>query len=348
MNIELVDLYKQISTCVLFWVTMLKIGVIGIGSMGKNHARVCSEIEEVKLVGVSDTEKTLAENIAGRFDTKAFVNYKKLVSEVDAAIIATPTVFHHKIAMDLLNDGKHVLIEKPICDSVKKARELVKKAERDGLTLAVGHIERHNPVVKFVKEELNNGQFGELITLSSKRVSNFPGRIRDVGVIFDFGVHDIDVMRYLAGEVTSVYAKAGKFNKNIAYEDHANIVLNFENGICGIIEVNWLTPIKIRKLFLTCSDRSVEADYISQSVTISSSSFNQINETDLYNVPIQHNINQVSLEKREPLRNEIEDFINAIKHKNHPLATGEDGLMSLKIAEAATCSYKNREEVKIA
>jgi len=154
-------------------------------------------------------------------------------------------------------------------------------------------------------------------------------------------------MRYLAGEVKSVYARAGRFNKKIDYEDHANIVLNFENGICGIVEVNWLTPMKIRKLFLTCSENFVEVDYINQSVTTSSSLFKQINETDLYRTPIQYNVNTVTLEKREPLRNEIEDFVNSIKNNKKPLATGEDGFMALKIAEAATQSCKHGEEVTI-
>jgi len=309
---------------------MLKIGVIGTGSMGKNHARVCSELENVELVGIADKNIDTAKKIAERFDVQSFVDYKELINIVDAVIVATPTITHHDISMDLLNNGKHVLVEKPVCNNVENAEALSRKAEEAGLVLAVGHIERHNPVVKFVKESMDNKKFGELITITSKRVSNFPGRIKDVGVIFDFGVHDIDVMRYLAGNIESVYARAGKFN-NIDYEDHANIVLNFENGICGIVEVNWLTPTKIRKLFLTCSETFVEADYINQAVTMSSSSFNQVDEMDLYQVPIQYNINQVALEKREPLKNEIEDFVSAIKSGKKPLVTGEDGLMALKV-----------------
>ena len=326
---------------------MLKIGVIGIGSMGKNHARVCSELEQIELVGIADANRETANKVAEKLDTKAFLNYKELLQEVDAAIIATPTITHHDIAMDFLNNGKHILVEKPICDSAEKAQILTKKAEETGLMLAVGHIERHNPAVKFVKEAMQNKKFGELITITSKRVSNFPGRIKDVGVIFDFGVHDIDVMRYLAGNVESVYARAGKFNKNIAHEDYANVVLNFENGVCGIVEVNWLTPTKIRKLFLTYSKNFVEADYMNQTVTISSSSFKQIDEMDLFRVPIEYNTNQIALEKREPLRNEIEDFVTAIQQNKQPLATGNDGLLALKIVEAATQSYKKGEEVKI-
>ena len=142
---------------------------------------------------------------------------------VDAVIIATPTLTHFDISNSALSLGKHVLVEKPICDTIKNAENMVKKAESENLVLATGHIERHNPVVSFVKEGIQKERFGDIISLSSKRVSNFPGRIRDVGVIFDFGIHDIDVMRFLSGEVTSVYARAGMYTKNITHEDHANI-----------------------------------------------------------------------------------------------------------------------------
>jgi len=326
---------------------MLKIGVIGIGSMGKNHARVCSELKNVELVGIADIDRTTVQKVAEKFNTKAFYDYKELLPKIDAAIVATPTFTHYKIAMDLLNKGKHVLVEKPICDSVEKAEELVKKAEEENLVLAVGHIERHNPVARFIKDSMDKKRFGDLITLSSKRVSNLPSRIKDVGVILDFGIHDIDIMRYLVGEAESVYARAGIFNRDMDYEDHANITLNFKDGVIGIVEVNWLTPMKIRKLFLTCSKNFVEADYISQSITISSSTFKQINEMDLYNVPIQYNINQIALERKEPLRNEIEDFVNAIENNKKPLATGEDGLMALKIATAAIQSYRKDEVIDI-
>lgn len=326
---------------------MIKLGVIGIGSMGKNHVRVCSEIDNIELVGIADIDKTAVQKVAERFDISAFFDYKELIQKLDAVVVSTPTKFHYSIVLDALNEGKHILVEKPMCDDVKKAEELVKKAKKEKLVLAVGHIERHNPAVKFVQVSIKNKQFGELITLASKRVSNFPGRIRDTGVIFDLGIHDIDVMRFLAGNITSVYARTGRFTKTIDFEDHANIVLNFENGICGVVEVNWLTPMKVRKLFLTCSKNFVEVDYTSQTVTISSSSFKTLDEMDLYRTPLDYNINQVALEKKEPLRNEIEDFISAIEKGDKPLASGEDGVMAIRIAQAAVESSKIGKEVKL-
>ena len=326
---------------------MLKIGVIGVGSMGKNHARVCSELENVDLVGVVDTDRTTAKKIADIFNTNAFFDYKEIIPKIDAAIVATPTSTHYKIAMDLLDEGRHVLVEKPICSSIKEAEELVKKAEEEDLVLAVGHIERHNPAVRFVRDMANRKEFGEIISLSSKRVSNLPTRIRDVGVILDFGVHDIDVMRFLVGDIESVYARAGRFNKDIKYEDHANIVLNFKNGVTGILEVNWLTPMKVRKLFLTCSKNFVEVDYMRQLVIISSSTFREMDEINLYNVPIQYNIHQITLERKEPLKNEITDFVEAIMRSREPLATGVDGLMALKVAKAAEKSFKTGDVIRL-
>ncbi len=315
--------------------------------MGKNHARVCTELDEVELAGIFDENKETARVIANRLGVAAYDSYQDLTRHVDAVIIATPTVTHYPIAEDCLSRGLHVLVEKPICDTVEHAKHLTQQANDQELVLAVGHIERHNPTVGFVKEALSANQFGDLITIASKRVSNFPGRIRDVGVILDFGVHDIDVMRYLAGEVISVYARGGQFTETIHHEDYATILLNFKNGLSGVLEMNWLTPMRIRKLFLTCSQAFVEADYMNQSVTVSSSSYKDVNEMDLYQVPISYNINEVALEKREPLKNEIADFAHAITQKKPALATGQDGMRALQIAQAATKSYHEKQEVTI-
>ena len=318
----------------------MKIGIIGIGSMGKNHVRVCSEIDDIEIIGISDLNQSV-NKIAEKFETKFFLDYKKMIPKTDAVIIATPTSTHHEISLNCLNNKKHVLIEKPICDNIEKTKELINESEKNDVVLSVGHIERHNPVVKFIKELLNNNKFGKLITITSKRVSNYPSRIKDTGVIFDLGIHDIDVMIYLAGKVKLIYANAGKIN-NKQFEDHANIMMTFENKVCGIIEVNWLTPMKIRKLFLTCSEKFVEMDYINQSVKISSSSFHNVNDSNLFEIPMQYNTDEIVLKKREPLKNEIEDFIDSIKNNRKPLVTGYDGLESIKIAQSAIKSYKQK------
>ena len=177
---------------------MLRVGVIGVGSMGQNHARVFSEMAD--LVGVVDKDRETGKIVAERFNTESFENYEDLLRKgVDAVSIATPTALHYQVSKDAIESGVHVLVEKPMCSTIEEAEKLVGLAESAGLTLAVGHIERHNPVVDFAKKGIRDGRYGDVITISARRVSSLPTRIRDVGVILDLGIHDIDVMRYLLG-----------------------------------------------------------------------------------------------------------------------------------------------------
>ncbi|MFA5772715.1 MAG: Gfo/Idh/MocA family oxidoreductase [Thermoplasmata archaeon] len=324
---------------------MVGVGVIGIGAMGQNHARIYSEL--ANLVGVADVDQQKAMATAKRTHTKSFSNYEELLSlpELDAVTIATPTVTHFEVAKKAMERGKHVLIEKPICNSVKEAENLIKLAEDAGVVLSVGHIERHNPVVIFTKDMLSKNQFGELISISSRRVSSFPARIRDVGVILDLGIHDIDVQRYMTGsEIESIYALAGRNGKNdlTKFEECANILLNFENGVSGFIEVNWLTPMKVRRTSLTCSEKFVELDYMTQSLQVSSSAPMDFEESNLFHIPQRYDIRRMSLSLQEPLKNEILDFLNSIKNKRKPLVTAMDGLRAIQAARAAVKSYKEK------
>ncbi len=324
---------------------MLKVGVIGVGSMGQNHARIYSEI--AGLAGVADMDRNIAKKVGERYNTKCYTDYKRLLKNVDAVSIAVPTVLHYKVAMDAIRTGKHVLLEKPICGSVIDAEKLIQRADEQGVVLAVGHIERHNPVVRFAKEALKKKRFGNVISIAARRVSSFPSRIKDVGVILDMGIHDIDVIRYLAdSEIKTVYALAGSTG-NVKFDDHANILLSFNNNISGFVEINWLTPMKVRTLSLTCSKNFVEADYMKQSVKVSSSKLVDYNVRDLFKTSFQFDERELFLKKEEPLKNEITDFLNAVKKKTKPLVTGEDGLTALKIAEAAIKSYKKGKVIKI-
>jgi UDP-N-acetylglucosamine 3-dehydrogenase len=229
---------------------MLRTGVIGVGSMGQNHARIYSEL--AYLTGVADLDRNMVKKVAERYSTKYYTDYKKLLKNVDAVSIAVPTVLHYKVAMDAISAGKHVLIEKPICNNIMDGKKLIQRADEQGVVLSIGHIERHNPVVRFIKEALKKKRFGSVVSIAARRVSSFPSRIKDVGVILDIGIHDIDVIRYLAGsEIKTVYALAGKTG-NTKFDDHANILLSFNNNISGFIEINWLTPMKVRNLSLTC------------------------------------------------------------------------------------------------
>ncbi len=324
----------------------ISVGVIGVGSMGRNHARVYSDIGV--LDAISDVDFKTVSELAEKFGAKAYEDYHELLaSDIEAVSIATPTLTHFQIAMDAIKAGKHVLIEKPICSTIEESQTLINAAKEADLTLAVGLIERHNPVVKFGKEAIQSKKFGDVVTITARRVSSFPARIRDVGVVMDLGVHDIDALRYLIGSpIKSVYALGGK-HANDVFEDHANILLDFEDGTTGFIEINWLTPMKVRKLSLTCTKNFVELDYITQSARISSSQVRAFDNSDMSHIPLEFDIRDISLRKKEPLMNELVDFLEAIRDKREPLVSGEDGLETIKVCQAAIESVKSGRKIDL-
>jgi UDP-N-acetylglucosamine 3-dehydrogenase len=249
--------------------------------------------------------------------------------------------------MEALRAGKHVLLEKPMSGSSALLVEITDLAKSQNLVLAGGFVERHNPVVGFAKQSLSAGEYGDIITAATRRVSSMPSRIRDVGVVMDLGVHDIDVVQYVVGaKARSVYMLGGK-GKDMKYEDHANILIEFEGGTTGFIEVNWLTPMKVRKLALTCSKNFVEVDYMDQSALVCSSTFKPFESGNLYKVPVEFDIRRIAIKKEEPLKRELKDFLGAIESKKEPLVTGESALETLKIAEAALESMSTGKKVDI-
>ncbi len=325
----------------------MNIGVIGIGSMGRNHARVLSGINS--LGAVLDSNGKLAEEIGERFGVPYFTDLDDfLKSDLDGVTIATPASTHNEIATKVMEHGLDLMVEKPIALNSSKAKELVEKALKEELILAVGMIERHNPVISTAKTLLKDGDVGDVITMSSKRVSSFPARVSDMGVIMDLAIHDLDVMRYLSeNEIKSVYTSGGPSNNSTGHEDHANILIQFENGIDGLLEVNWLTPHKVRNLWITCSKEYIEIDYIDQTMVISSSQLLEYDVSNLFDIPLEHNIRKYSVKRQEPLRRELQDFIDSIKERRKPLVNGEDGLNSMKVAEAALKSLRQRKKIEL-
>jgi len=262
---------------------MLRAGVIGVGSMGQNHARIYSELGS--LAGVYDAAPDAAKNVAARLGTTAFSSIDELLNAVDAVSICTPTTCHFDAARKAIELGKAVLVEKPFTGDEAQARELCELAEKNKVTLASGFVERFNPVVKATKESLSSGRFGQLVSIGSRRVSSFPSRIRDVGVIKDLAIHDVDVIRYITGlEVRSVYALGGKM-KRTQFEDHANLMMEMDDSVTATLEVNWLTPMKVRKVSLTCSSGFAQMDYMDQSLKFSSSKVQGMDDADMSRDP---------------------------------------------------------------
>jgi UDP-N-acetylglucosamine 3-dehydrogenase len=325
----------------------MRVGVIGVGSMGQNHARILADMGI--LGGVSDISPEASKKVGSKYSVGSFTDYEELLKEdLDAVVIVTPTTTHKKVATDAMAAGKHVLLEKPMTGNSSDLAELVRLASKQSLVLAGGFVERHNPVVDFAKRGVKSGEYGDLITAASRRVSSLPSRIKDVGVVMDLGIHDVDVIQHVVDQdARSVYAIGGR-GKGIAFEDHANILIDFDKGATGFVEVNWLTPMKVRKLALTCSRNFVEVDYMEQSAQVCSSSFKSFESGDLFNVPIEFDLRRIALRKEEPLRRELADFVSAVEKGKAPLVPGESAVKTLKIAEAAlrSLSSGDKEPVK--
>ena len=327
---------------------MYRTAVVGTGIMGMNHARVLGEVS--RLAGICDVNEGAGRAAAKRFAVPAYKSVQEMLGSegIDAVVVATPTVTHKEIALAVIGAGKHVLVEKPLSDNVADARAMAAAAEKAGVVFAVGHIERHNPGVRYAQTAIARGQYGKVITASAKRVSSYPGRISDVGVVVDLAIHDMDIIRYVTGsDVEAVFA-AGGIQSSGRHEDHADIMLMLGNGATGLVEVNWLTPMKIRKLSLTCSQRFVEVDYMNQTVDVSSSTAMDVDTADLSQIPQEHDHRHITLKKQEPLKNELLDFLEAIERKRKPLVGGEDGVEAVRMARAALESIRQRKVIEMA
>lgn len=304
---------------------MIRAGVIGVGAMGQHHVRIYHEMEGVELVGISDVDRKRVEELASQYDTKPFTDYKELLAEgVDAVSIVVPTTLHKQVTMDVLESGANILVEKPVADTIENADSMIKAAREAGRILMVGHIERFNPAVARMKEIINSGLLGKIVSISSRRVGPYNPRIRDVGIIIDLGVHDIDVISYLYGlRVSEVYSIAG--NDIHSQEDHASTILKFKDNRSGVVEINWLTPHKTRELTVVGLQGVAYLDYIDQTVSIHDKEW----------------IREAKVEKGEPLKIELEHFVRSVRKSETPLITGEDGKHALEVALAAIESYKN-------
>ena len=312
---------------------MLKVGVVGLGAMGQHHARIYSQLDCCELVGVVDANAERAKEIGKKYSTDYYSDYYDLLSQVDVVSIAVPTTMHHAVAMEFLREGVHCLVEKPIAFNLREADEMIEAAEKNQVNLAVGHIETFNPAVVKLKQIVDEGILGELLIISTKRVGPFVPRIRDVGIVIDSATHDIGVVKYLLGkQPVSVFSRVGSLQH--PKEDHAIIVLDFM-GTTACIEVNWFTPHKVRTLVATGSEGIAYLDYIEQ-------------EMKVYN---SHDLEVEEIGKEEPLKLEVEDFLQSVVEGREPAVAGVEGREILKIALESSrnnyCTFPQGEIVGV-
>ncbi|AXV39718.1 Gfo/Idh/MocA family protein [Methanobacterium sp. BAmetb5] len=311
----------------------VNVGVVGVGAMGHNHVRVYTRLKNANLLAVSDLMKGTLAEVSKKYNTVGFVDYDNVLKmpEIDAVSVCVPTTYHYEVVMSAIEQGKHVLVEKPIAFTLKEAKDMVKAARKQGVKLATGHVERFNPAVLEAKKLLRDKLIGEVVSVSAKRVGPFPPRIKDVGVTIDLAIHEVDVMAYLMDSpVSKVYAHVGSRLEKCEYEDHAEIMMEFYNNAIGMLEVNWLTPYKKRQLEVTGTDGIISLDYIDQTVEI-----------------FGKNARNVRVPHHEPLMEELDSFLNAIMLDEKPKITGEDGIHALKTVLASMKSAKEKTPIKI-
>ena len=299
----------------------MKVVQIGVGGWGKNHSRVLSEIGV--LSAICDTNSQLAEEFGKKYSVNFYDSFENLLEKekFDAALVCTPTLTHSDITTRLIENKKHVFVEKPMTYLSEDGQNLVDLAKSNNVILTCGYIERFNPAVASVKNFLKSKKYGDLIRLEFYREHRMPQHIKDVGVIYDTSVHDIDTAMWLFDETPEVvFAIAGRINHE--HEDFATITLGFKDNKTATISSNWITPIRVRNFNAVCTEARIFSDFITQEIRI---------ETD-------NGTENPKNEKVEPLSLEIKNFLDAVECKNDLLVKPEQAVNVTKIAEAALLS----------
>ena len=321
--------------------------------MGRNHARVLHELRDAELVGVADSNLDSACLVADSHGTRGYSSLEELLQKEkpEAVTIAVPTENHHRAVMEALAAGCHVLVEKPIAATLAEADELVAAAKSAKRVLAVGHIERYNPAVLELKRRLDDGQLGRVYQFDAQRLGPFPQRIRDVGVVIDLATHDLDLMRFLTGsEIVRVYAETRR-KVHTTREDMVSGLVRLADGSVGLLQINWLTPTKIRQMTVTGERGMFRADYLTQDLY-----FHENAEATAHNweqITMLRGVSEGSMvkyviHKREPLQSELEAFIKAVSGEPAGIVSGEDGSEALRLALAMVESGDEGRVVTVA
>ena len=324
----------------------IRIGLIGAGAMGRNHARVIRTFENARLVAVADADERAARLAAG----VGVASYGDPVALLDderlhAVIIATPTTTHAALAIAALARGIAVLVEKPLAPTVDEAVAILDAARETGAPVAVGHVERHNPAVLELGRRLREGWLSTVYAVASRRAGPFPARIRDVGVTVDLATHDVDILSWIAGErPVRVYAETAQ-RLHATHEDLLYGTLHFPSGTTGMIDVNWLTPAKRRQLTVVGEEGMFELDYLTQRLTFTRADVTQKRLIRGYATTFEGDVAVIDVDPIEPLAAELRDFVDSVRVGRRPTVAAEDGLWAVAIANALLDSARTRAPV---
>jgi predicted dehydrogenase len=313
----------------------VRVGLAGLGAMGRNHLRILSSRPDVRLAAVADPVPDALDAAAAQSGAQPFAEPGAMIAEaeLDALVIATPTMAHVPLAVAAIERGIAVLVEKPIAATVDEGMRIVVAAREHGVAVQVGHVERFNPAVLELGRLISEGWLSSVYAIASRRAGPFPARIRDVGVTVDLATHDVDILSWIAGERPSrVYAETAQ-RIHADHEDLLFGLLHFPSGATGMLDVNWLTPAKRRQLVVVGEEGMFELDYLTQRLT-----FTRATDTTNprliggYAPTFEGEVLELPVQSAEPLAAEIDAFLRVVRDGGRPVIDAEDGLWAVAVA----------------
>ncbi len=306
----------------------LKVGVIGVGSMGKNHVRAYTALKHVcSLVGIYDIDTEKNKNIASSYGVKAFSSAEELFSEVDAVNIATPTSTHYSIARKALKRDLHILVEKPITSSVEDAKKLLEVANRRGLIVQVGHIERFNPAVQALPGILEDK---DILAVDVQRLGPYDPRIDDTDVIQDLMIHDMDIVSSLVPGGISDISATGRRVASDKYIDHAVAIMRMNDDVIATLTASRATNKKVRSMAITTRKTYIELDYLQRRIKVTRRGGVR---SDKSGYQRENELEETYGSEEEPLKSQLKHFVHSIENGTRPLINGSDGLEALRLSK---------------
>jgi predicted dehydrogenase len=327
----------------------LRIGLAGLGTMGRNHLRILLSRDDCRLAAVADPVASALQAATEQADAQGFEEPLAMVAEVDldAVVIAAPTMAHVPLALAAIERGLAVLVEKPLAGTVEEGMRIVAAAAERGVPVAVGHVERFNPAVLELGRLLDDGWLSTVYSVASRRAGPFPARIRDVGVTVDLATHDVDILSWVAGERPQrVFAETAQ-RKHADHEDLLFGLLHYPSGATGMLDVNWLTPAKRRQLVVVGDEGMFELDYLTQRLTFTKADTANPELIRGFAPTFTGDVAELPVATAEPLAAELDAFLQVVREGGRPIVDAADGLWAVAVANALLQSAAERRPIDL-
>jgi len=327
----------------------VRIAVAGVGTIGRHHLRVAAEHPDVELTDIVDRDPG-AGRIAYALRAERFESPRQLLRKnaPGAAIVSVPTEEHAEVALAFLEHGIPLLVEKPLAASVDEAQAIVDAARANDVVLAVGHVERFNPAVRALQDKLDLGALGRIFQLHARRLSPFPDRIGQTGVALDLATHELDLMCELAGTPLRIAAEIEQ-KAHRQQEDLLAAIVRFDTGIVGVLEVNWLTPDKVRQLTVTGERGMFVVDYVNQHLTLyeNARTAEGWETLAIFEGVSAGDVVRFAIPRVEPLRAQLDAFVRAVRGEAPVAVSGDDGVRAVQLAFAAIDAAKSGHTISL-